>query len=99
MGSILRQNQYRRDAHPMEDDDEMWFNKDYFFASSQCDTLANGSVTQTSQAEGEDVTSKLKNCLVSCPIQNGIAGIDDSPSQQVRFGYPYLALHLTDSET
>ncbi len=99
MGSILRQNQYRRDAHPMEDDDEMWFNKDYFFASSQCDTLANGSVTQTSQTEGEDVTSKLKNCLVSlelCPIQNGIAGIGESPSQQVRFGHPYLVLHLRD---
>ena len=70
----------------MEEDDEMWFNKDDFFESSHCDTLTNGSVTQASLGGGGDVTTKMKNCLVSlklCPTQNGLTDCEETTSKKV----------------
>jgi hypothetical protein len=64
----------------------MSFNKYDFFESSHCDTLTNGSVTQTSQRGGDDVTTKLKNCFVSlklCTMKNGLSESEDSSSRKV----------------
>ena len=70
----------------MFEDEEMWFNKDDFFETSQCDTLANGSVTQASQRGDGDATTKMKNCFVSlklCPTQNGLTDCEESTSKKV----------------
>jgi hypothetical protein len=62
----------------MDEDEEMWFNDDEDdFESSQSDSSANGSVTQTSQSGGD--ATKIKSCFVSlklCPSQNGPADSD-----------------------
>ena len=66
----------------MDEDEEMWFNDDEDdFESSQSDSSANGSVSQTSQAGGD--ATKIKSCFVSlklCTSQNGPAESDSHDS-------------------